>query len=670
MGARGARTGRAVALAVTILWLGAVAARAAPTPTPSQVLVLYNADWTGDHPLTAPGQDSREVAEQYARLRTDPATGEGPRVLGLRCVHRAGHLNQDHLAEASRDNPSGVVLRRGGRVVGSAGEFRDSRAVELVLPERGAGCRPGSLAVRLRPASGPPLEVVVGGASRFPDLVVTQPAGDWNVRLDGRSLLTGPLVAEASCEGLDGEAREWRAEYQDVLDVACSRTGPDGVRDDLHYLEDVEAPVRRFLEDPANARPDGTLLKDHVLFVVVCYGLPRTAAATYGIARGVNDRLGDHGPWVDLGQRLQLLHYDLEGLSGFVPRPHRFLGDHPFTAFLFRAPQAWPLIGPGANPFLHPEAYREKGDLGQLPEPRPFTPAERRREPARHLYFAMRLDGRDALEALALADRAAYASVFGAPRGAAGPAPPGGADRSAEGFLRHLGFRDLGVERAARTNLKFLSRAPEGEGRAGASVFLPGGVAGQILSSNGWSNPRAGLYGHLSEGVTISAGAARVMGGAGHIHDRSWWDDGVLYPFLVRGRTAGECLLMNQLHLEWVTSFVGDPLYRLPESPAPAPAPPVFDWAGDVRWVAGPGDPAGPWIRVALPQSPGRRRVAQGRLFRPGQAASAVSSGFGGTVAFSLAGVEAAESGEWCIELTDPAGGRHRGCGAVAGGGR
>ena len=51
--------------------------------TPSQVLVLYNADWQEDHPLTEPGQDSREIAEHYVKINTHAQTGEKPYILGL-----------------------------------------------------------------------------------------------------------------------------------------------------------------------------------------------------------------------------------------------------------------------------------------------------------------------------------------------------------------------------------------------------------------------------------------------------------------------------------------------------------------------------------------------------------------------------------------------------------
>ncbi len=39
---------------------------------PDQVLVLYNADYTVDQDDSAPGQDSKEVAEYYVRRHTDP----------------------------------------------------------------------------------------------------------------------------------------------------------------------------------------------------------------------------------------------------------------------------------------------------------------------------------------------------------------------------------------------------------------------------------------------------------------------------------------------------------------------------------------------------------------------------------------------------------------------
>jgi len=100
---------------------------------------------------------------------------------------------------------------------------------------------------------------------------------------------------------------------------------PALIRDDKNYLQDVEEPIKAFLENPANACSDGTLLKDHILFIVVCYGLPKTTVATYGIARGITDLLPNFGAIINFGQRLQLMYYDVEAVAGIAPRPHKFI---------------------------------------------------------------------------------------------------------------------------------------------------------------------------------------------------------------------------------------------------------------------------------------------------------------------------------------------------------
>ncbi|WP_025321601.1 hypothetical protein [Deferrisoma camini] len=633
---------------------------------PSQVLVLYNADWSGDAPLTDPGPDSREIAELYVARHTDPATGERPYLLGLRCRHRMGHLNGPHLVEESRDNGAGVVLRGEGRAAAPAGEVRDSRLVELVLPKTEAGWRFDTLRVVLWPEKGDPVVVVDRGRSRFPKRVSVQEEGKWNVRLNGRSFLTGPLTAEASIEDTTDKVHTWTARYADILDVSCSRTGADGVPDDRNFEEDVAEPVRRFLEDPANARPDGTLLKDHVLFLVVCYGLPKTAAATYGIARGVTASRGDHGPAVSLEQRLQLLYYDVEGALGFVPRPHRFNGRNPFTAYLFRAPQAWPLYGKRVNPFLHPLAYKkDKGSLDALPDPLRFTPQNRARFPGRHLYFAMRVDGTTPLEARGLIDRAVYAIRY------AGPAMGvlsgvtlskneervGSVDRNRAGVLlwargyRHVYYRYTSSQRLALFTLR-----PGSGFWNQTDVYLPGGVQGTVISNNGWNRRTAAMVRALARGVTVTVGAARVYNGAPHIHDKSWWDDEILYPLLLRGYTVGEALLANQMHLEWITTFVGDPLYRLPSEPEPDTRPPSIASGGvrTYRYLTEEGKKA-LWVAVDLDQTRGPE-VAQMRLTAGDQ--TAVCQTFEARPYVSLLRTDAVDRGPWKIELLDPYGNR------------
>ncbi len=651
----------AAALAAVLLLWPAAAPGSPPGIRPSQVLVLYNADWPGDEPMTDPGQDSREVAEHYVRMHTDPATGEKPYLLGLRCRHRMGHLNRPHLPEESRDNRSGVVLRRGGRVQGDAGGFRDSRLVEFRLPPGEAAWRFDSLELRLVPPEGPAVVVVEGGRSRFPGRVRVQREGKWNVRLDGRRFLPGAFRAEASAQDAAGERHTWSAEYRDVLDVSCSRTGTDGVRDDRNYLEDVEQPVKAFLEDPANALPDGTLLRDHVLFIVVCYGLPRTTVATYGIARGVTDKPKDHGAAVSLEQRLQLLYYDVEGALGFAPRPHRFTSKDPFTRYLFRAPQAWPLFGTGANPFVHPRAYRVR-DPGAAGRPLRFTPENRKRFPGRHLYMAMRIDGDTALQARALVDRAVYASRFagpamGVPQGV--PEPPPEKERVMR-WLWSRGWRRLGVpqQRHNRT-LRFLWLEPGEPFLNPEGVYLPGGVAGRIVSTNTWKNRKSPLHRHLAQGVTLTAGSAAAGGEhPPHIHNKSWWDDAVLYPLLLDGYTAGEALLANQVHLEWITAFVGDPLLRFPVNPREDRDPPRAgpDRVRVYRYLTDEGRRA-EWVWVDLAPGPDRPEVAQMRVTAP-DGSRAVCPTFEGRPRARWIRTEAVDRGPWTVELVDPYGNR------------
>ena len=104
---------------------------------PDQVLVLYNADWEIDADGSDPGQDSREVADYYVKMHTDPVSGKKPYVLGLSCKHREQHLNQWVIAEDSQDNKNGFVyMQAKARGPISDQWLRDSRQVEIVLKSR------------------------------------------------------------------------------------------------------------------------------------------------------------------------------------------------------------------------------------------------------------------------------------------------------------------------------------------------------------------------------------------------------------------------------------------------------------------------------------------------------------------------------------------------------
>lgn len=642
--------------------------------SPSQVLVLYNADWQEDAPGTAEGQDSLEIAEHYVRMHSDPVSGEKPYLLGLRCRHgiplvdQVRHLNERHLAEGSSDNSAGVEPVKRRLLAGadeSDGTLRDSRLMEFTLPGGPEGWRLATLRFEVKPDSGSTIRVVDQGEVVVAGAVAGQRGKDWTLRLDGKQLAAGNLTARASCEAVDGKRHDWQARYVDIDEVRFSPTGRDGVRDDRNYLEDVEAPLKAFLEDPANARPDGTLLKDHILFIVVAYGLPRTANATWGIARGVTERLSDHGAIIDFGQRLQLLYYNEARVMGVEPKPHRFSGKGPFSDFLLRAPQAWPLFGPVNNPFAHPLAYQKKNaPFRESPVYIEFNPANRRKFADRHLYFAARLDGANPLQAKGLIDRAVYASSYGgvAMGRLAGRDTPQSKERvgklagSTTGkWLWEQGVRHLYYGGASRNRLELFRLSPD-DGFFNSDVaYLPGGVAGTVISHNGWG--KGEMLQDLARGVTATVGAAQVYKGAPHIHSQSWWDDEIFYPALYKGVSLGEALLMNQVHLGWISTFVGDPLYRLPSTPGEAPAP-RFDSEGDVHIRVERGEQGREvWLSVDLGSTPAAPQVAQLRAAaKDGQ--EAVCQTFEARPTVKLGAAKEVCGATWQVDVIDPFGRR------------
>jgi len=635
--------------------------------SPSQVLVLYNADWKEDGFLTEKGQDSKEVAEYYQKMHTDPVSGEKPYLLGLKCKHGSAlHLNEAHIQEASRDNSSGVVFRRGDKAIESAGELRDTRAVEFTLPKKeGARWEAASLKIVLKPNYGKEIAVVESGKSLLGPGVEFGDNEKFTVRFNGRAAALGnSFTAKASCKDSEGKESRWEAEFRDYMDVSCSRTGPDGIRDDEKYLQDVEYQVMDFLEDQANVRPGGVLLKDHILFIVVCYGLPKTAAATYGIARGITERSSDHGTDIDLGQRLQLIYYDIEGALGFSPRPRLFKTKDAFSGYFFRAPQVLPLMIKGCNPFMHPDIYKaKKGDLRKLADPVEFSPENRRRFPGRRLFFSSRVDGPAALDAKRLIDSAVYASRYAGPEMARTDAPLTKtavaakkylSQQPAWQFLLNAGYKRLRFDGGRL--LRFLSLEP-GTGFFNEDyVFLPGGVSATVISHNGWNRDAAEIYEDLRRGASATAGAARVYQGAPHIHDKSWWDDEIFYPFLLRGKTVGEVLLMNQGHLEWITAFVADPLMRISQNPQrdETPPNPAAESPVEILKGTGPGGKAGIWARVKLVNDPSAPELAQMRL--TSESGKTATDEVFRSSPFAYLGQKPEACGDWKIELIDPYG--------------
>lgn len=637
--------------------------------TPSQVLVLYNADWREDHPLSAPGQDSREIAEHYVHMHTDHATGEKPYLLGLRCEHgikvldEARHLNAKHLEEHSSDNAAGVVFKRTYLFGPSPkdDQLRDSRLIEFALPGGSSAWNMATLHMDLKPDKGEELPLVRDGLVQVKGKISVGSSDKWTIRLDGKSFANGALTLTASCADRAGKVHSWHADYVDVDDVELSCSGRDGKRDDLHFIEDVAQPLKNFLEDPENARPDGTLLKDHILLMVVCYGLPRTAVAPCGIARGITEQAGNYGAIIDFGQRLQLLYYDIDKVMGKQLRGYLFSSKSPFRDYLFRAPQNRPLVD-RANPFLHSQLYASSASLSEGPQPLSFTVANRTQHPERFLYFVSRIDAPEPLQAKALIDRAVYASAYAGPEMGMLPEQDYPQDKKRTGYLSRSkagldlwerGYRHLYYGGQGKNLLEWGRLAPE-DGFLNEDIsYLPGGIAATVISHNGWK--KGEMVRDLRNGVTATAGAAKVYRGAPHIHNKSWWDDDVFYSALLRGNTLGEAWLMNQMNLGWITTFVGDPLMQLPATPA-VPQPLHIDVDTDVSFKVAKNAHGVKevWLQVDLHSTAAHPQVAQLMAVSQG-GAKVVSSTFDARPSICL-GEKGTIPREWALTLMSPFG--------------
>jgi hypothetical protein len=645
--------------------------------SPSQVLVLYNADWRARHPLISSAQDSQAVAEHYARLHTDPATGERPYLLGLTDGRSRKSLLGDHLEEPSHDNGCGVVYqRRDSKRPVSACEMRDSRMVEVVLPKSEVPWDLGTLSLEIESddsSNRVSFLLVENGASLYPDKVRVLHDGDWQIRALGGFFIQGPLTAKARCGNVQGEVHEWSAEYNDIMQASWSSTGLDGIRDDRNYLDVVEAPIKAFLEDPANARSDGTLLKDHILYIVVCHGLPRTVAAPYGIATGIGLQLRDYGSAIDFCQRLQLMYYDFESLHRSGVQPMRFVpapNKSAFTNIIFRTRMSMPLRGADINPFVHPAAYSKGRDKAGLGSPR-FTSAQRALRPDRHLFFVMRIDGQTPLEAMELVDRAVYASRHAGPKMGVLPDVPllktpertgEIGDRTPAKPFWDLGYRHLFQHPKGWVRLDFFKLAPGCGFFNTGPVFLPGGIATFVQSNQGWNKQNSRFHEYLRQGVTMTAGSARVdPGKTPHIHSHSFWDEALFYPALREGRSVGEILLENQVHMGWITSFVGDPLYRLPLAPQKPGGLNGLTWDKNVR-VASVRDAErgkGYLVMADLGSSAHEPRLAQmrlGSIAAGGNGAKHVFERFASRPCVFVPKGDVRKGEVWQLELMDPFG--------------
>jgi hypothetical protein len=615
-------------------------------------------------------------------MHSDPVSGEKPYMLGLTGKRfLRSLLASDHLEEESSDNGCGVVYQpaESGKPV-SACEMRDSRLVEVALPKSDIPWDMHSLRLELEP--GPKSDhdnvlLVNNGVSLYPDKARVQQEGERQIRATGKMFMPGQFTAKAQCADAQGKMHEWSAKYHDIEYASFSATGPDGVRDDQNYLDCVENPIKAFLEDPANARPDGTLLRDHILYFVVCYGLPRTVSAPFGIATGINDQLRDFGSHIDFGQRLQIMYYDFDQLHRNQVQPQRLdrrakSGEEAFRHYVFRNPLSRPLLGGDINPFVHPKAYH-KDKNKDLVDPAPFTCAQRALRRDRHLFFAMRIDGMGPVESMELVDRAIYASRYAGPMMGVLSDVPLGEDKGRTGeisaqssgrLLWDLGYRHLFLHPQGGVRLELFKLAPDMGFFNVGNAFLPGGIATFVKSDQGWNVKDSRFNEYLRQGVTVTAGSARVDPGVTpHIHNHSFWDEDVLLSMLLKGRPIGQILLANQIHLNWITSFVGDPLYRLSTKPQRPSAVTGLTWETNVRveTMRDPQQGRGYLVMADLGATAGDPRVVQMRLTPAGgtvRERAYLFERFSSRPYVFIPGKEADASEQWRMELMDPFGQR------------
>ncbi|MBW2647515.1 MAG: hypothetical protein JRE23_15325, partial [Deltaproteobacteria bacterium] len=574
--------------------------------SPDQVLVLYNADWLKDVDGSESGQDSKEVAEYYVRMHTDPITGGKPYLLGLKCVHREKHLNQWVIREKSQDNKNGIVFAGKGRGPELGEWARDSRRVEIVIDSGKVLIDWDSVEIWCRSDQNGEKKLVlpmVSGIPRkkgrkfvYPD--IEEDKGRC-YRFDAHELFKGTVWVIFKAKNRSGKlVRNLKLKYYDRDDFRFSLRGQDGIVDEKHFQEDVAIPVKHFLEDRANALPDGTLLKDHILYIVVCHGLPFSCEGLLGIERGVDSSPGNHGDLGSLEQRLQTLFYDwvhkivppvISMYMSGGPDSNKGVRNYRITNAM-----RYCQVGRRWNPYMHPDAYSfltRKKETRFINIP-PFPEVRKKIPPYLFAYGVSRIDGKGPREARRLIDYSLYASKFLRPE--------------MDSFIRErlkkenkvkikdlperlkkaerenkwgsdeqecLGFRVISSRKrqGILQGIPFLGRPPENavygigeskdKGNRNYSGFYPGGMDFTVHSSNGWNMGRSSpIWRQVDRGVTMSACGGPAYGGGPHITNATFWDNRILLRYLFRGRDLGECFLLSTYYINWSTSLLGDPL--------------------------------------------------------------------------------------------------------------
>lgn len=518
-----------------------------------------------------PGHRLRICEEGKSRVPTHVKVARG--VGGGELVLRAAALGLrgDFMLGWSGRDAGGRPVKSDEMVI------RDARRIAIDIVDRQGTMDWGSVRLRFSAqadaASAKTLYARGKSFAEYPIVHVSDARDPGGRRRKGVSVLT----MNAPRAGFRGDLYVWitakdragkvvldrRARYFDPADLAVSRTGRDGVRDDANYLATIEKPVKTFLEDPANAVA-GRSLKEHILYIVVCHGMPMLVRRTYGLAQSaVRYDVTGSGPRVDLGQRLEMMYYDIEAVRPLRLVPVHLPDQHnPFQTWTAVSSWWFPLLGRRVQPYLHPAAYgrRRSGGVSVPGNPGRFSPEARAKHPQQFLYVSSRIDARDPLNALAQIDAAEYAGVYLTPKIGSRPqgewngkkAMAGTANRRAVDLLKRLGLP--GVEKQINRSVRF--------GLADDGSYCPGAVDWFVISGNGCDRPKSQVRRTLAAGVTVTGGAARAYRGCPHTTTHAWWDADVFYHFLFGGWDLGEAWLFSRYKLQWCTSFFGDPLYH------------------------------------------------------------------------------------------------------------
>jgi hypothetical protein len=514
-------------------------------------------------------------------------------------------------------------------------------------------------------------------------------AGGRDFLLRPASVGGGTIYAWLTVKGADGKEFTKKAAFFDPREFAGSLTGPDGIPDDKFYQEDIAEPLKKFLEDPANKTPDGKLLKDHILYVVVSYGLPLQVKSAYGIRRGtLSGTAADSGTGSALEQRLAMLYYDDRKFAAptvVYQNPGSGPGI-PTVATPFRATLAGGTIQGGVHPYRHPWAQQDvHGRPDVIPKEREqahFTSELRQKMGDRFIYLAMRVDNMHPELAKAEVDSAIYATSYMTPKmpGAIKWGKYREGERGAK-ELKALGFdltpptlddprRTLfyfGVFGYGNRHLEqeFLPAKSGPQPTFGEKPMPPGALGYAVRSGEQWRGRVRSQFGYyqdkaLEAGATVGGGDAL----GAHITSHSWWDDQVLFHHLFRGWDAAEGMYMSSLYMSWITYYAGDPLYAPDlsktrpdvEAPLAKPGMPMFDLAfGEGKSGATVRVSCELWQRPGLPEM-AEMRVECWPVADPAKKLTGANWRYLARPCASVGGLEPGKTYRYRVILTDPYG--------------